>query len=350
MKRGDGQVYKRGETYWIDYFHRGRRYRESVHTDNERTARKLLRERLTDLGRGKTAVVTAARLTFDRLADALVADYTVNGKRSVASVKSSIRHLRDFFGGDVAADIKTPRIRQYVAERQAQGLANGTINRHLAALRRMFSLAVVDEIIDSAPHMPMLQEASARQGTIEPGDFERLLAALPDYLKDPIEFLYRSVGEVRSLEWRDVNPAAGEIRLRPEHSKNKEPRIVPLRGKLFEVIERARANRRLDCVFVFHHEGKRIGDFRKSWRNALKAAGLDGVLVHDMRRSGITNMRRAGVPESTAMKLSGHRTVSVFRRYKIESVRDLEQGLDRLDAYLERESEKPAKVAPIRAT
>jgi len=144
-----------------------------------------------------------------------------------------------------------------------------------------------------------------------------------------------------------VNLAVGEIRLRPENSKNKTPRIIPLTGRLLEIITRASAERRLDCRFVFHRGGESIGDFRKAWRAACKAAGLDTLILHDLRRSGITNMRRAGIDESTAMKISGHKTVSVFRRYKIEGTRDMSEGLERLDAYIEREADK-VKVMPLR--
>lgn len=352
MNRGDGQVYKRGETFWIDYFHRGRRYRESAHTDNERKARKLLRERLTDFGRGKTGAATAAKVTFERMAEALLADYRINQKRSLASADLSIRHLRDFFGDDLAADITTQRVRVYVEERQAQGYANASINRELSALRRAFNLLVKDGVLEHAPHVPMLEENNARQGFLEPSDFDRLLAALPDYLKDPINFMYCSgwrVGEMRTLGWRDVSLTGREIRLRPEHSKNKKGRPVPLRGRLLTIIERAREQRRMYCLFVFHHDGQPIGDFRKAWRSACRAAGLPPLLIHDLRRSGVRNMRRSGMSETEAMRVSGHRTRAVFDRYDIISNADLERGFDQLDVYLDSEAGKQSKVAPLKS-
>jgi len=107
---------------------------------------------------------------------------------------------------------------------------------------------------------------------------------------------------------------AREVRLRPENSKNKKARVVPLRGKLLGVIERAGVSRRLDCLFVLHDNGQPIGDFRKAWSNARKAAGLGRILIHDLKRSGVTNLRRAGAPETTAMRISGHKTANVFRR------------------------------------
>jgi integrase len=350
--RGEKNVYKRGRVYWICYWHRGKRYRESAKTDNEREARQLYHERRADTGRGKTAAITGGKVTFEQMAEAYLNDYRDNNKRTLDDAENAVRHLKGFFGRELAVDIKTLAIRAFSRAKKADSYANASINRYLAALQRMFNLLIHDGVLESAPYVPMLEENNARQGTVEPGDFQRLLECLPGHLKNPVEFLYRSawrVGEMRKLEWRDINLTALEISLRPENSKNKKRRVVPLRGKLLEVIERARAQRRLDCVFVFHNNREPIGDFRKAWRTACNAAGLGKLLVHDLRRSGITNMRRAGIAETTAMRVSGHKTSSTFRRYQIEATRDIEEGLDRLDAYLEREADK-AKVEPLTAT
>jgi integrase len=351
MSRGEGQVYRRGGVYWIDYFHRGERHRESTHTDDQKKARKLLRERLVDYSRGKTGAIASGKITFAQMADAFVTDYRIHGKRSLATAKGFIKHLRGFFDDDLAVDIRTPRIRQYIRVKQEEGYSNGTINRQLAALRRMFSLLIEDELLESMPHFPMLPEADPRQGTIEPADFARVVSLLPEYLRLPAEFAYISAwrkGEVRTLEWRDVNLSAREIRLRPANSKNKTARVIPLTGRLLEIMERAHALRRLDCPYVFHRSGRRIGDFRKTWDTARQSAGHSTLRFHDLRRSGVTNMRRAGVEESTAMKVSGHKTVTVFRRYKIEGLKDIERGLERLDSYLDGAGHA-TKVTPLRS-
>ena len=140
---------------------------------------------------------------------------------------------------------------------------------------------------------------------------------------------------MRALEWRDVDLAGKVVRLRPEISKNKDGRLLPLSGELLEIIERARQMRRLDCVFVFHTEGQAIGDFRRAWKTACKATGLNGTIVHDLRRTAVRNMVRAGIPERVAMSLSGHKTRSIFDRYNIVSEADLAQAAERLQTHLE---------------
>ena len=85
---------------------------------------------------------------------------------------------------------------------------------------------------------------------------------------------------MRALEWRHVDFAERVIRLRPEISKNKKGRLLPLQDELLEIVHRAHLNRRLDCVAVFHNNGNLVGDFRKTWKSALITAWLGKKFVH----------------------------------------------------------------------
>jgi integrase len=84
--------------------------------------------------------------------------------------------------------------------------------------------------------------------------------------------------------------------------------------------------------FVFHDRGVPVGDIRKSWAASCKAAGAPGLRFHDLRRSGIRNMTRSGVPPSVAMSISGHRTISTFLRYDIASEEDKREALRKVEA------------------
>ncbi|MBV8134764.1 MAG: tyrosine-type recombinase/integrase [Deltaproteobacteria bacterium] len=274
--RGFGRVFKRGSIYWIAYNHRGREHRESAKTENESAARKFLKKRIGEVASGKFIGPSEERLSFEDMADALVTDYEINKLRSLRSLKLSVRHLRGDFALDRAVDVTTDRIKKYITSRQRDGAANASINRELSALKRMFKLAVESGRLRFAPHVPMLEENNARQGFVDHSLFLILLEHLPAYLKDPITFLYLSgwrLGEMRELEWRDVELAGKVVRLRPEISKNKDGRVLPLSGELLEIIERAKTQRRLDCSYVFHLGGEQVGDFKRFVGNGVQEGG-----------------------------------------------------------------------------
>lgn len=344
--RGMGRIFKRAEIYWIAYCHRGKEYRESSHSENVSAARKLLKKRIGEIGRGRLIGPAEERVMFEDMAADLVHYYEINRKRSLKSLPYWLRHLRESFGGCCAVDITPNRVRAYVAARLHEQATSATINRELGALKRMFALAVRDNgRLSTAPYIRLLEENNARQGFVEPGDFARLRDELPSYLRDAVWLLYLSgwrVGEMRTLEWRDVDLEqhgdsidGGAIRLRAEHSKNGHGRTLKLKGELLNIIARAAAARRLDCPFIFHRDAEPIGDFRKAWFHACSAAGLNGLLVHDLRRSGVRNMIRAGIPERVAMAISGHRTRSMFDRYNIVSEGDLDTAAEQITSYVD---------------
>lgn len=197
------------------------------------------------------------------------------------------------------------------------------------------------------PHIPMLEESGPRQGFVEHAEFIALRDALPERLRDPITFLYLSgwrVGEMKSLEWANVNGDRSRVYLSPEKSKNQEGRTLPLSGELAEVFGRAHATRRIDSPLVFYTVGK---DFRGAWAAACTKAGLGKLLVHDLRRSGVRHMVRSGTPEGVVMALSGHKTRSVFERYNITSEADLVEAVERRDQYLSTRSTE-RKIVPLK--
>jgi integrase len=337
-----GMIYRRGRIWWIKYYQNGKPFRETSRSENVSDAKRLLRKREGEIGTGGFLGPKAGRVRFEELAEDFLNDYRANGRKSFVWAKRRIeRHLMPFFGGLRMVDITTDRVRAYMVKRQQERASNGSINRELAALKRMFNLAaeMTPPKVARVPYIPMLKESNVRKGFFEHGDFLALRRELPAYLKPVLTFGYYTgarEGEVLSLKWDQVDLEARTVHLEPGTTKNDQPRTIPLTGELLETLRMQKAFRDLkfsQCEHVFFRKGKRIGNFQRAWKSACSRAGISGKLFHDLRRSAVRNMVRAGVPERVAMAISGHKTRSVFDRYNIVAERDLHEAARRLDAH-----------------
>lgn len=354
--------------WWIKYRRAGKTYYESSESIKKGDAKTLLDLRQGKIAEGVAVTPKVGRTTFTEAAADLLNDYRVNGKRSLVVVERRVtKHLTPYFEGCKMANVTTSDVRAYIAHRQQQGIlsakgtrkgerigdvSNAEINRELALLKRMFSLACQDGKLLHKPHIPMLNEDNVRKGFFESEQLASVLGHLPAEIQPVIRFAaitgWRIASEVLPLEWRNVDFQAGEVRLDAGTTKNDEARTFPLTSELRAVLdqqhaEHLRLKREGRIVrFVFFRlvakgrggekEPQRIISFNKAWKSACKAAGCPGRLPHDLRRTAIRAMVRQGIPERVAMTLSGHKTRSVFERYNIVSHGDLRDAARKLDA------------------
>jgi integrase len=153
------------------------------------------------------------------------------------------------------------------------------------------------------------------------------------------------LSEIKNLRWDCVDLKNKVIRLGDKDVKNKAGREIPLIDGLPELLEGIkRANPTAEHVFL--RNGETIGSFRKAWTVATKKAGLEGFLFHDLRRSAVRNLVRAGVPRGIAMKISGHKTEEVFERYNITSGEDIQNAGESVTEYLKRQREIAKTAKP----
>lgn len=335
-----GSLYQRGNIWWVKYYRNGRPIRESTGTAKETEARRFLKLREGQIAQGKRVMPRTERLRFEELAGDFLTDYRVNEKRSLDKAERSVKHLLGTFAGWRAVDLTTADAQRYIEQRQAEGASNATINRELAALKRMFNLAVRAEKLHSKPYVPLLQEHNVRTGFFEADAFHSVLHHLPDYLRPVARFAYGTAwrkDEVLTLTWQQVDLKAGTVRLEPGTTKNREGRMIFLTPDLRALLQDQQARtaalqhqQQRIIPWVFHRDGEPIKDFREAWQNACQRAGQPGRLFHDLRRTAVRNMVRAGIPERVAMQISGHKTRSIFDRYNIVSEGDLREAARKL--------------------
>ncbi len=322
--------------------------RESAETTKDMEARRLLKQREGAAVEGRVIVPRADKVTVAELAQALQDDYRANGRRSADRLEFSLAHLLPFFGARRAMQVSSADVTAYRVKRQDEGAAPATINRELAALKRMFSLAVKGERLQRMPHIEMLRENNARRGFFEREQFEAVRAHLPEYARPAATFAYltgwRLKSEILPLQWRQVDFKAGTVRLDVGTTKNNDGRTFPMIPELRSVLEAQRAatttverrtNSIIPSVFFWTRKGRPLKGFTKAWRAACLAAGLPGRIPHDFRRTAVRNLERAGVPRSTAMAMVGHRTEAIYRRYAIVDEVMLREGAAKLAAYSE---------------
>ena len=311
-------------------------------------------------------------VTFDRLSELFLRDYRINGRKSLVRAEISVRRLATFFKGVPAARITTVLVDEYIEGRMCwsclncrkhffradacplcgggvleKGAANATINRELAALKRMMRIGAMQTppLIERLPNINMLKENNTRKGFFEHDDFLRLREHLPAHLQPIATFGYHTgwrVTEILTLPWEQVDRHNGCARVEADATKGGEARTIYFDSELkalFEALWKKRRQDRGSCPYVFvNRKGiDRNYRFDRAWETACKKSGVNR-LFHDLRRTAIRNMVRSGVPEGIAMKISGHKTRSVFERYNIVNDEDLKRAAMQQEAYLERQS------------
>ncbi len=326
-------VFRRPESknLWIAYDGR----RESVGSPGLEDAKRLLSIRKSQAIQGTLGVVDLKNVSFEDLAELLVGDYRANDKKNLKRVMGIVGRLWDFFGKDKAVAITTEKVNSFIAFRKGQTTrtgrtpTNATINRELSALKRMFSLGQKADRVLKVPYIPKLAENNAREGFFEQDEFTLIKGALPASLRLLATAAYYTgmrAGELLDLQWPAIDLIDGRISLAPGDTKNGQGRTVFMSPELLEGMRAQKDD--LDrnhpgCPWVFHRTGKRIKSYKEGWATACRRVGLEGKMFHDLRRTAVRNMVRAGVPEIVAMRVSGHRTRSVFDRYNIVSEGDL---------------------------
>ena len=353
MRYGFGRVYQRGRRWWVGWYVEGVEHREPGGRTRREAEKKLKRRLREDDPLPHQDTVTI---------DTIVEDHLVarRGLRSIAQLRGHSKPLLAILGHRRALAVTVADIERYKLRREGDGRAPATIALELQILRASYRHAIVSRKLPASriPHITIETPNNARQGFLSYDQFQRILANVKD--PDLADFLAWSFwsamrpGETRKLTWHCVDPDAGTITVPPQTAKIKRGRTIALAGPLLEIIQRRQERRIVGSELIFHRRyrgrmGHPVNAYRDAWASACRAAGLEagraGVVPYDLRRSGLRAWVRAGVAESTVMKVSGHRTRATFDRYNIIDVEDTRQGIGLVEGFLKPKAHRTRTTA-----
>jgi integrase len=333
----------------------GRRFRQETGFSSRTAAKRALQGWQSELLAGRYVAKENEKLSVSDLLDSYERDLKIRSAKSMVSFRSHAKALREGPAKGRAKERKgglgvlpafavTPDLVEQFKERCLEvGKAPATVDRYVETLRAAFEYACDKERISRVPKFSLLRPDNRRTGFFEKAEVEAVCAKLRGPLDGVTRFAYLSgwrKGEIVGLRWDQVDRAAREVRL--WDSKSGKGRVLPYRGsaELTALLERRWGLRPYATptgpalsAIVFHEAGLPVGDFRKSWATACREAGIGRRLFHDLRRSAVRDMIRAGVPTAIAKAISGHATDSVFDRYNIVDERDKEAALRRTESY-----------------
>lgn len=255
----------------------------------------------------------------------------------------------------------------------------------MALLKRAFSLGVEGQKVTNPPIFPKLEERNVRKGFVEVDQFRRLAGTASElWFRSLLEVGHSygwRVGELLNLQVKQVEFANRTIRLEPGTTKNDEAREVIMTSTVHTLLAALCHGKSADQHVFTRSNGQPVRDFRCTWQNACVAAGLGrftcrhcgeipmtsrecaqckavgkprdlkytGLIFHDLRRTAVRNLVNAGVPEKVAIKISGHKTRSVFDRYHIISRNDVAAAMVKLEASQVAHGYNPVTIAQTAA-
>lgn len=375
-QRGTGSIFFQpgSSIWWYQIWVNGKRVRGSTGCRTKREADAFVRRKLAEYSVGISSP-EAEKVTVKKLVEDVLLRNKNNGNRTVVDDQSRWKnHLEPFFGHLRASQVSSDLIDTYIGRRKLENTRSGTppenatINRELALLKSAFNHGTeqTPPKVRFVPHFNMLEENNIRTGFLQDDSYIRLSNEcaiegiwLAGLFETAYAFSWRN-NELLGLRIRQLDFLARIIDL--GKTKNGDQRMLPMTEHLFQVVVRCASGKEPDDFVFTHDDGSPVRDFRGAWWNACVRAGVGhfecrectktvserrkcescnskkkakyvGLHFHDLRRTGVRNMSRKGVPEKVGMLISGHRTDSVYRRYNIIDMEVLKTATAKIEEH-----------------
>jgi len=348
-------IYKRGGVFWIRYAGiDGKIVFESAKQGDRsgtkvQDAEALLHERKADVGRGKQPEIRKKipNITFKELS----VEYLQWAKRqrSFRQKETLVKQLVTIFGAYPLRAFNSRLLEQYQTERMEKGnkqvkyqVGNkpGTINRHIATIKHMFTKAVEWELVEEdvlkkVRKLKLLEENNRRLRYLSVEECGKLLSECPKHLRPiVITALHTGMrrGEILGLKWDNVDLKHGFILL--DKTKNGERREIPIDQTLRATL--TSIERRLDLPYVFFNRDTDLpyGDIKTGFNRACKKAGIRDFHFHDLRHTFASHLVMAGQDITTVKELLGHKTLTMTLRYSHLAPAHTVKAVELLDSIL----------------
>jgi integrase len=332
--------------YFLDYFvqENGVKTRKRVRIGQVplAQAKKVLAQSMVALVEGKFLGGDKPKATFFQAAESFLA-YSQARKRTHYSDTLTVGRLKEFFGDRSLESLTPDLVEAYFVHRRKttkgrKGVLSGTtLNRDVACLKTIIRRALLNRQIDRNPIEGVRRfKEQSRNRTLEPEEYQRLLAVCPSHLRPIMQVGYLTgmrAGEILGLRWKQVDFKNRVITLGAEDTKTQERREVPLNAELIQIL--MKVERVVGCPQVFTFRGKPIARTKFSFTHAVRKAGIEDFRFHDLRHCAITNLRKAGVSDNVIMSISGHKTNAMFKRYDRVDRGDREAALQKAQALID---------------
>jgi len=322
-------VYKRGTTWYIDYYAGYKRRRERI-GPSKRQAETVLKKRIVQVAENRFLEVEKyEKIKFEKMTDLYLENYSKPNKKSSRRDVTSINNLKPFFEGKYLHEVTPLDMEKYKRRRQGQ-VSNATVNREVACLKHIFTKAIEWGIVKKNPgrKVKLLQERNTRLRYLDEKEIGRVYDTCAAHLR-PIVIIALNTGmrkeEILSLRWKDVDFRSRTISILD--TKNGESREIPMNDIVNQTL--VSTKRILDSPWVFcKRNGKRYGNVRKAFEGARKRAGIVDFRFHDLRHTFASHLVMAGVDLRTVQELLGHKSFEMTLRYAHLSPEHKKAALD----------------------
>lgn len=315
MKKTRNLTYD-GQMWGYDYTRKSRRFRKGGFITKAQAEAALLRAKTQQMDIEIGLVKPErARVTFEKFSQDFLEIYSRPNKRSADRDEDSIQHLTDHFKGRYLDEIRTEEIAEYMAARKAEA-APGTCNRELSTLKTMMRLACDwGKIVESpAARVKRFKEPPWRERFLKRDEARRLIEACGPELRPIVETALATGmrrGEILGLTWKDLDFTTGTITL--TKTKNGRARKIPMSGEIAATL--GAVPRHGEFVFMNGQPGQSITTYGLAFREACRAAGIQGFRFHDLRHSALSWMIEDGIDIVTVAAIAGHSSILMTQKY-----------------------------------